>query len=151
MTPFKPASIKCTFEEYLKSAKEFPVPYTMEQHRQAYKELMEDMVFINDLYQVNIRDYREAGIIHLSVKLRTKQPIHDWRHLQQIKNELVGPEHEAVEIYPAESRLVDTANQYHLWVFADPSFRIPFGFASGRAVTETPGGNAVQRPFNETD
>jgi len=29
---------------------------------------------------------------------------------------IVGEEHEAFEVYPAESRLVDTANQYHLWV-----------------------------------
>ena len=28
-----------------------------------------------------------------------------------IKNLIVGPEHEGFEIYPAESRLVDTANQ----------------------------------------
>jgi hypothetical protein len=37
--------------------------------------------------------------------------VHDWRDLQRIKNQLVGPECEAVELYPAESRKVDTANQ----------------------------------------
>jgi hypothetical protein len=53
--------------------------------------------------------------VHLSIKRFDRGPVRDWRHLQQIKNEVVGPEAEAFEIFPAESRLVDTANQYHLW------------------------------------
>jgi len=40
----------------------------------------------------------------------------DWRHFQQIKNEICGPEREGFEVYPAESRLVDTSNKWHLWV-----------------------------------
>ncbi|KQM13837.1 hypothetical protein ASE49_12350 [Novosphingobium sp. Leaf2] len=39
-----------------------------------------------------------------------------WQDLQAIKSELVGPEFEAVEIYPKESRLKDGENSYHLWV-----------------------------------
>ena len=31
-------------------------------------------------------------------------------------------------IYPAETRLVDTANQWHLWVFVDSKVRLPVGF-----------------------
>ena len=114
----------------------------------------EQVIWLNDLYQVNVREIKGhgqdvAGMLHLSVKRRDKQPVHDWRHLQQIKNELVGHEYEAVEIYPAESRLVDTANQYHLWVFKDPTFRLPFGF-SERFVggpEEATAVGAVQRPF----
>ena len=48
----------------------------------------------------------------LSIKRRDRAPVHDWRELQQIKNMIVGDEHEGFEVYPAESRLVDTANQY---------------------------------------
>jgi hypothetical protein len=108
----------------------------------------EEKVFLNSRYQVNIRECSDGRqpMLHLSIKRRDKQPIHDWRDLQRIKNELVAPGCEAVEIYPAESRLVDTANQYHLFVYTDPTYRIPFGFTE-RLVTETPGGNAVQRPF----
>lgn len=40
-----------------------------------------------------------------------------------------------VELYPAESRLVDTANQYHLYVVDSKAFRFGFGFQS-RAVRE---------------
>ena len=41
---------------------------------------------------------------------------HDWRDLQRIKNELIHPEAEALELYPSMKRLVDTSNQFHLWV-----------------------------------
>lgn len=79
--------------------------------------------FLNDLYQVEVRthfgpDAAQAPIpflVHLSVKRRDKGTLHDWRHLQEIKSRIIGPEFEAVELYPAELRVVDTANQYHLW------------------------------------
>lgn len=45
---------------------------------------------------------------------------------QRIKNELLGDEYEACELYPAESRLVDGANQFHLWAI---NGQFPFGFA----------------------
>lgn len=108
----------------------------------------EEEIWVNSLYQVNIRtlDPKESGfwpqVKHLSIKRRDKRVIHDWRDLQRIKNELVGSECEAIEIYPAESRLVDTANQYHLWVFNDPSFRFPMGFGE-RLVRNT--GTATTR------
>jgi hypothetical protein len=87
--------------------------------------------FVNSTYQVNLGGpHRAEGdawpvMWHLSVKRRDKEVIHDWRDLQTIKNMIIGPENEAFEIYPAESRLVDMANQYHSWVFKDPSVRLP--------------------------
>lgn len=93
-------------------------------------------VWVNSIYEVWMRPFRDGRmlgrlptngspyykaigvVIHLSIKRRDRHPIHDWRHLQRIKNELVGTEYDAVELYPAERRKVDTANQYHLWVFA---------------------------------
>jgi hypothetical protein len=80
---------------------------------------------------------------HLSICRTDKQAVHDWRAFQRIKNELAGPEWEAVEIYPAESRLVDMANQYHLWCFP---FAIGFGF-SGRAVC-TPAQSSIISPLS---
>jgi hypothetical protein len=84
-------------------------------------------LYENDLYHVEI-DSDSAPFIHLDIHRHDSSPCKNWRHFQQIKNELVGPEHEAVEILPAESRLVDTANQYHLWVHASPKYRLPMGF-----------------------
>jgi hypothetical protein len=106
--------------------------------------------FINSIYQVNI--YRRPStvadgpdMIWLSIKRRDKKAVHDWRHFQRIKNELVGPEFEGAELYPAESRLADCANQYHVWVVADPNFRFPFGFDSRMVVTDDHDGKFKQR------
>jgi hypothetical protein len=110
------------------------------------KKTSEGQFFINDKYQV-IRNIH-GPIVHLSIKRLDKSHEHDWRDYQQIKNELMGPEYEAVEIYPAESRLVDCANQFHLWGFNDPLFRFPFGFKD-RMVSNQAIGKGQQRPLDE--
>jgi hypothetical protein len=98
--------------------------------------------FINDLYQVckrqvKTKDGTHVPMVQLNIRRRDGKPIfRDWRHFQWIKNELVGEECEAVELYPAESRLVDTSNKYHLWCFTDPNYRLPFGMTYGRDVIE---------------
>ena len=84
--------------------------------------------WVNDLYQVEVRDHGDMW--QVNVRRRDGAPgVRDWRHFQQIKNEVVGAENEGYEVYPAESRKVDTANKYHLWVFKDPARRLPFGYA----------------------
>ena len=84
--------------------------------------------WVNDLYQVS-RTIHDDGLIHLCIRRRDGRPIfRDWRHFQRIKNELVGPECEGVELYPAESRLTDTSNKFHIRCVPDPAFRFPFGF-----------------------
>lgn len=105
-------------------------------------------IFLNDIYQV--ARYHDGAIIHLSIKRRDRRPIHNWRHLQEIKNQLVGEENEGLEIYPAESRKVDGATQYHLWCFADPTVRIPIGFAE-RVVSDVPLSKSVNNPISEED
>jgi hypothetical protein len=55
---------------------------------------------------------------HLTITRRDEQPDRNWQMFQIIKNEIVGQEYEAVELYPAQSRLMDVANKYHLWVLA---------------------------------
>lgn len=117
----------------------------------AADELARAQVFQNDLYEVVVYRDKPPGLpalVHLSVKRRDRAAVHDWRHLQRIKNEILGPEHEAVELYPAESRLVDAANQYHLWGFDDPEFRFPFGFAD-RLVSSRSPPRGRQRPAQE--
>lgn len=106
--------------------------------------------FLNDKYQV-VRNLFECGdtmMVHLSIKTLDKTAEHDWREYQQIKNELIGPECEAVEIYPAESKLVDCANQFHLWGWLSPKVRLPFGFQE-RMVSEQGVHKSQQRPFNK--
>jgi hypothetical protein len=92
----------------------------------------ESEIWLNDEYQVTV--YRffnqaiETDMIHLSIKRIDKEPIRSWADMQEIKNQLIGRNREAFELFPAESRLVDTSNQYHLWAAADPSVRFPVGF-----------------------
>jgi hypothetical protein len=93
-------------------------------------------VFENDLYAVQMDS--APPFIHLTITRHDGAPCKEWSHLQRIKNELIGPEHEAVELFPAESRLVDAVDQYHLWVHADPSFRFPLGFQTRRFVLDKP-------------
>lgn len=115
--------------------------------------------YINDTYQVKVykelyqmpyADYKKFSdkvgnsIIWLSIKRHDKEPIHDWRHMMEIKNQIVGEEFEAVELYPKKSRMVDTANQYHLWVMKHGMF--PFGFITG-VVYEENTKKSKQRSF----
>lgn len=119
----------------------------LEQVIAAIEDEKKAVLVLNNIYQVSIK-HPNSDMVHLSIKRRDRAPIgvEHFRDFQRIKNELVSPESEAVEIYPAESRLVDTSNQYHLWVFVDDTFRLPFGFSGGRLVLDESVGNAVQRP-----
>lgn len=65
-------------------------------------------IVVNSRYQVTV--YLRAAepfgnIVHLSIKTHDRSARHDWRDLQRIKNEIVGPEYDAVEVYPAESKM----------------------------------------------
>jgi hypothetical protein len=92
-------------------------------------------VFANDVYMVRMRN--QSPFIQLNITRHDGGPCANWRDFQRIKNELVGPECEAVELFPAESRLVDTSNEYHLWVVPDRNYRFPLGFQH-RLVMEDP-------------
>jgi hypothetical protein len=114
------------------------------------KKLGAPFYFVNSRYTVFVRKMHSktyGDVLHLSIKTNDRAPHHDWRDFQRIKNELIGPEFEAIEIYPAESRLVDTSNQYHLWVLIDA--KLDIGFHDGRFVTEASWGQALQRPFDD--
>ncbi|MCP4330913.1 MAG: hypothetical protein GY791_21200 [Alphaproteobacteria bacterium] len=93
-------------------------------------------VWVNNLYQVNVEEMGDGRVTHLIIRRLDRQPIHSWPHFQAIKNEILGPECEAVELYPPESHLVDEKDHYHLWGFrrAEDSFGV--GFRTGRQVRE---------------
>lgn len=106
------------------------------------------VVMRNSIYQVSIwyaRHEAYGEYAHLSIKTHDRQARHDWRELQRIKNELFHEEAWAIEMYPPESVVVDTSNQYHLYVFN--SYRFDgLGFTE-RLVTEAETHNTKQRPF----
>lgn len=88
--------------------------------------------------------------LHLSMRTVENDTRHDWREMQRVKNDIAGKHWEGVEIYPDVDRLVDSANQYHLWCWP---FQLPFGFKDGLVAdhgsVEQIGG--AQRPLAEGD
>lgn len=100
----------------------------------AERMLLEDgELWQNDRYTVSVARQPEGWVELLSVRRNDREPDMPWRHLQRIKTELAGEDAEAIELYPAESRLLDTANQRWLWCFP-PGFIVPRGFNNGRIV-----------------
>lgn len=106
-------------------------------------------VWENDLYEVTVRTHKGGWPlsggpwVQLGISSKDGEPRHDWRDFQQIKNQLCGAEWEAVELYPAESRLVDPSNYYILWCAP----RIDIGLYVGRTIAGPEDSIAPQRPW----
>ena len=94
-------------------------------------------VWLNNLYEVTARYYLTGSpldggeFFRLGICSLDGSPRHDWRAFQAIKNQLCGEEWEGIELYPAESRLLDPSNYYILYVFP----KVPFGKQIGRSVS----------------
>ncbi len=97
---------------------------------EAYRNKPRDLLSFhkNGIYTVQefLRPSPWGEITLLMVRRNDAAPVRSWGDLQRIKNELTGPERVAVEVYPAETDLVDDANIYHLWVLP-AGFVLPFG------------------------
>lgn len=70
--------------------------------------------FKNNIYSVQIykskNDKRFMGIRRHDESIDIP-----WKDKQKIKNELIGPEFEMVEVFPNVDQLVDQANMFWLW------------------------------------
>ena len=114
-----------------------------------------DPVWQNNRYTVTGREVArvdEGVVVHLSIKRIDKKPIRNWRDLLWIKNQF-HPESWALEIYPPMSELVDTSNQYHLWVYP-PGCPMPdYAFQDGQVIADGDGttepGKVRQQPIPE--
>ncbi len=103
----------------------------------------------NDRYTVIVYRHADGWVQCLSIRRNDRGAVRDWRHMQKIKSEIAGAETEGFQIFPAESRLVDSANQ--TWLFClPPGIRLPLGFTE-RTVSGPEGTieNTRQRPFEE--
>jgi len=133
--------------------------FSEEEARVTWQDIQASTYYRSATYQVCMRllkpeehDFAEDfEVIWLSYKRNDRAAFGDWRIKQHIKNEMVGPECEAIEIYPAESRRMDTSNQYHLWCFPK-GFRLPIYIFNDRAVVKGNAtyGKSVQRPHGES-
>jgi hypothetical protein len=63
---------------------------------------------------------------HLMISRIDGRALHNWYDAFRIKNELVGTDVTAVEVYPAIEDLVDDKNVYHLWCLP-PGMKLAFG------------------------
>lgn len=90
-----------------------------------------DRAYANSRYQVVVAFERTPPgwppLMHLSIKAHDKRCVHDWRDMQRIKNELAGTMAEGVELFPAENRLMDEANQFHIYCVHPLMGGFPFG------------------------
>ena len=111
---------------------------------------------MNDTYQINVDRMTHKNspvglpIVHLSIKRIDKEIIHDWRELQEIKNAILGAEIDAVEVYPAESRRIDMANQYHLWCLPEGNL-FPVGWNDRSVIDQVADSNTKQRSLESVD
>ncbi len=127
---------------------------TRKQAKAVIKDTTPEVLFINELYVVSVFKNEphnlgpDADVWHLSIRRQDREAIHDWRHFQQIKNEICGTEREGLELYPAESRVLDAANQYHLYVIMNDGVQVPVGYGSG-GRDERALGKSQQRPFEK--
>jgi hypothetical protein len=112
-------------------------------------------IWENDIYQVTVRRWTKDsvfgtsdGMVQIGINALDGTARHDWREFQWIKNQIVGPECEGFELYPAESRLIDPSNYYTLWAFPGLK-KIKVGISEGRRVLDANEALAPQRGFGE--
>ena len=135
---------------------------TRREAKEHYREMLAAEWWGNDDYSCLV--FRDGGrskrhgfdpswtIVHISLHRRDRAPCNDWRDLQQIKSDVLGAEAEAVQLYPAESRVVDTSNEYHLWALFNAKgepVMWPLGMTVGLRVNDPRVEGAVQRPLGE--
>jgi hypothetical protein len=107
-------------------------------------------IWENPVYRVEVgrfpgRNFINSGpFARIGILRRDQSALHDFRDYQNIKNNVCGEDWEAIELYPAESRLVDPSNYFILWAF--PPGVLNLGMA-GRDVRDLAEADSPQRPF----
>ncbi len=107
------------------------------------------LAYENSIYQVTLRQYDKGWPLgggkwaKLGISSKDGAPRHDWRDFQKIKNDTVGTNWEAIELYPDEGRLLDPSNYYILYCAP----RIPVGEFGRRVIANETNCIAPQRPF----
>ena len=137
--------IKKRIKAHLETSRKAGFSITREQAKKVVREESRAEMWFNDIYTVLFRSGKDADqfvgleewhgqCAYISIRRNDREPVDSWRDFQEIKNQLAGPNREAVQLYPNEDRLTDTANQYHLWVLPE-GFIFPMGFFGCRVVS----------------
>jgi hypothetical protein len=75
----------------------------------------------NNIYSSTVRRHAQGWAfgggpwVEIGIYCPDGEARHDFRDMQCIKNDICGPEWEAIELFPAESRLLDPSNYYTMW------------------------------------
>lgn len=128
--------------------------------KEQYARLVAKEWWGNSVYSIGVdRDTElhamgdDIRVVHISFHRRDQGTALDWRDMQAIKNAICGPDAEAMSLNPCEERVVDTSNEFHLWVpfYRDSGrpLRIPIGWQAGLR-TEMAYEGSVQRPLKAT-
>lgn len=67
----------------------------------------------------SVQAFARGDATQLVVRRHDGGEVHGWSDLQRVKNEVVGPDRVAIEVYPRDSDVVDHANLRHLFVLPD--------------------------------
>jgi hypothetical protein len=94
-------------------------------------------VYESDTYHVEAIRHK-GDVRQILIRRHDWQPLADWRDKQAIKNQIAGAESEAIELYPAESRLSDNGNWSHLWLQPGGA-KFPYGYSEGSRLTQGEG------------
>lgn len=87
------------------------------------RRVIPDKALKNNKYIVQIF-YKNRGMFgkffdKYMIRRSDSEPVKDWHDIQRIKNEIIGEDREAFQIFPKQKELVDVANLYWLWVESD--------------------------------
>ena len=110
-------------------------------------------VWGNPWYDVRVARYASGWILdggpwmRIGISSPDGEPRHDWRAFQKIKNQIAGNEWWAMELYPAESQLIDPSNYFLLWA----ALTLPFGDRIGRVLAGPKNAIAPQRGWHTDD
>ncbi len=160
MRTLQQSSLRRSSKDIKKVIRDMTTKYgmTRKQAKAILKETNPDAMFVNELYVVSVFKNEKNGfsgdvqVWHLSIRRQDREACHDWRHFQQIKNDICGPQYEGLELYPAERRVLDAANQYHLYVIMNDGAEVPVGYRdidnSGQDDKHNIG-KSKQRPFGD--
>jgi hypothetical protein len=111
--------------------RKIPVPDHIKRHHDRSALPRPKAIWANDTYEV--MEYDSGDVTWLSIKRYDRAAVHNWRHMQQMKNEICGEFREGVELYPSEARIADNANQFHMYVLPE-GMEVPLGFPDGMVL-----------------
>jgi hypothetical protein len=80
---------------------------------QKHLNTVEEGYIVNDFYRILVA--RTGKYIHIRIRRLDDKPITSFQDMQDIKNEFIGRESAAIQIFPKESDYINNTNSYHIF------------------------------------